>query len=446
MPNRILKWISLLCLTGSFLLAQEEALFPIRIDGVIVTGNEKTREEVILREIPFQFPDTLEMADLELIQNRITNLFLFHRVELAILPDGARKFLLIQVTEMLYIYPVPLLFINERDWDKVSYGFQVTHVNFRGMHERASIGGWLGFNPSFFLDYYNPWVGKQSRFILGFNAFGKRVGNKFYDFDERHFGGSVTIGKRLGFFNRLEMALSLRRIGELPLGLSVSGRDYDLVPKATLQYLNDHRDLIEYPRSGYYIRWVATRTGISNDQPNFWSFMFDHRLYFKLSERWSIGGKNLLKLNSESLPIYDRHFIGYGDRIRGHFNRVMTGQNLMMHHLETRFTLLPVRYLSWNDAPPSLAAFFQQLKYGLSLGLFMDSGVVWGAQTYRGPGSDADIFTPEGSNKPLSLNSHYTGYGLGLHIHLPYINIFRIDHAWDDDGRGEWILEAGVVF
>ena len=117
MPNRLLKWISLICISGSLLFAQEEDLFPIRIDGVIVAGNEKTREEVILREIPFQFPDSLEMADLELIQNRITNLFLFHRVELAILPDGARNFLLIQVTEMLYIYPVPLLFINERDWD-----------------------------------------------------------------------------------------------------------------------------------------------------------------------------------------------------------------------------------------------------------------------------------------------------------------------------------------
>lgn len=44
------------------------------------------------------------------------------------------------------------------------------------------------------------------------------------------------------------------------------------------------------------------------------------------------------------------------------------------------------------------------------------------------------------------MNGHFTGYGLGLHIHLPYINIFRIDHAWDENGRGEWILEAGVVF
>ena len=68
------------------------------------------------------------------------------------------------------------------------------------------------------------------------------------------------------------------------------------------------------------------------------------------------------------------------------------------------------------------------MKYGLSMGIFMDSGVVWDH--------------PE----QFAMKNFYSGYGLGLHIHLPYVNVLRIDHAWNDKGRGEWIIEVGVVF
>ncbi len=448
-PFNILLFLILLT---SVLPAQEDGLqFPIRIDGVVVAGNEQTKEEVILREIPFEFPRELTLEDLELIQNRITNLQLFNRVELAILPTEHLTMLLIQVAEILYLYPIPLLFLNERDWDKVSYGFQLTHVNFRGMHERLSIGGWLGFNPSFFLNYYNPWVGKKSRFILGVNGFGKSVGNKFYDFKERHLGGGITLGKRLGHYNRFQLSLGLRQIADLPTSLSVSGDEDDILATFSLDYRNDHRDLIEYPRSGYYIRWTLTRAGFTDSQPQYWRFQTDHRAYLKLSERISIGGKNLLKLGSRDTPLYSRSFIGFGDRIRGHFNEVLTGQNIMLHNVEMRISLLPVRYLSWQDAPGALGAFFQQLKYGLSLGLFMDSGTVWGHNIQRDLflrpiAEDGSLAPVVEEYAPLSLKDHLTGFGVGLHIHLPYIQVFRIDHAWNEDGDREWILEARVVF
>nr|NIW78704.1 hypothetical protein [Calditrichia bacterium] len=163
---------------------QRQANSPIKVDSVLIYGNEKTEDRVILREIPFQFPAHLEMADFQLIKNRLTNLFLFNRVALGITRQGQKKLLLIQVTESWYIYPVPIFFVNERDWDKLSYGFQVSHFNFRGMNEKLSIGGWLGYNPSFFIHYNNPWVGKKLKLILGFNLFGKKVSNRFFDFDE----------------------------------------------------------------------------------------------------------------------------------------------------------------------------------------------------------------------------------------------------------------------
>jgi outer membrane protein assembly factor BamA len=426
---RKICFIFVLYILSSHLSAQDPVQFPIRIETVVVVGNEKTREEVIMREIPHQFPDTLDLQDLQYIQNRITNLLLFNQVELALVGEPGHTILLIQVTEFWYIYPVPLLFINERSWKKISYGFQLSHKNFRGMNERLSLGGWLGYNPAFFLRYFSPWLGKNAKMILGFNFFGRKVGNKFYDFDEGHLGGGLTLGKRLSLHNLLQATFELKRITmpEEFQDLSVSGSGTDLVPKFSLQYINDHRDLVEYPKRGYYIMWRATRAGLTDKQPNFWRFNFDHRLYFKLHPRVSIGGRNSLTLNRGELPIYDRVFIGFGERVRGYFKRVLTAQNLMMQNYEMRINLLPIRYLSWQDAP-YLSAFFQGLKYGLSMGIFMDSGIVW-----------------DHTNQ-IAMKNFFTGYGVGLHIHLPYVHVFRIDRAWNDKGRGEWIIEVGVVF
>lgn len=426
---RKIWFVFFLYLLSSHLPAQTPVQFPVRIEAAIVVGNEKTKEEVILREIPFHFPDTLDLEDLQYIQNRITNLMLFNQVELGLLGEPGHTILVIQVTESWYIYPVPLLFINERSWSKISYGFQLTHQNFRGMNERLSAGGWLGYNPSFFLHYFNPWLGRNAKMILGFNFFGRKVGNKFFDFNEGHLGGSITLGKRLSLNDLVQATFELQRITipEEYREYSVSGNGTDIVPKFSLQYVNDHRDLVEYPKSGYYIIWQGARAGLTDKQPEFWRFSFDHRLYFKLNERMSIGGRNFLVLNRGELPIYDRVFIGYSERIRGYFNTVLTAQNLMVQNYEMRINILPIRYLSWKEAP-YMSVFFQGLKYGLSMGIFMDSGVVWDH--------------PE----QFALKNYYTGYGLGLHIHLPYINVFRIDHAWNDKGRGEWIFEVGVVF
>ncbi len=411
------------------LFAQQQHQFPILIERVELAGNRTTKAEVILREIPFTFPDSLSLEDLQLIQNRVTNLLLFNLVELAILPEGRKNVLLIHVTESWYIYPVPIFFINDREWDRISVGFQVSHLNFRGMHELLSVGGWLGYNPTFFINYDNPWVGKKTRFIFGFSLFGKWVSNRFFDVREQHLGGRISIGKRFSLTQSMQLTFSLRRIAfpDNYRDLSVSGDGSDIVPKLTVNYRLDHRDLVEYPRSGYLVKYQLTRAGFTSSQPRFWRFVLDHRAYLKLSKRVSVGGRNLLRLNAGKLPIYDRIFLGYFHRVRGYFTRRFTAQNYMLQNYEMRISLLPLKYLSWKSAP-MMPAFFQQLKYGVSLALFMDSAVLWDRR------------------EQLSLRNHFTGFGAGLHFHLPYIYLLRLEHAWNDVGDREWIIDAQVSF
>ena len=77
------------------LSGQKPVRLPVKIDKVILVGNEKTQPNIILREIPFTFPDTLNAPDLLLIRNRIQNLYLFNRVELEIVQQENQNILLI---------------------------------------------------------------------------------------------------------------------------------------------------------------------------------------------------------------------------------------------------------------------------------------------------------------------------------------------------------------
>lgn len=424
--------------------------YPVRIDSIEILGNVKTDAEVLLREIPWQFPADLESEDFIYIQNRLSNLFLFNRVILTVAQESRRNILVIQVTEMWYLYPVPIFFLNDQEWDRASYGFSISHFNFRGRNEKLSVGGWLGYNPSYFIIYRNPWVGKNSRLTLDMELRQRRVRNKFYDLEENrsslspdimqiignesieelHRGGRISIGKRLDLHQTVTVSAGIRnvRFEDGLQSLTISGTSSDWVPTFGLRYRADYRNLFEYPTSGGFLSWQVRRNGLNDDQPQFWRWDFDHRAYLPLHNRLSFAARNLMRLNSGDLPFYDRVFFGFSDRIRGYFDTRSTARHMMLQSYELRFKILPFRYFSMKQGPPMAAKFVQQLKYGVSMGLFLDSGIVWN------------------SGREFSFRNHNSGYGIGLHLHLPYIYLLRIEHAWSDSGNREWLIIGGVSF
>jgi hemolysin activation/secretion protein len=178
------------------------------------------------------------------------------------------------------------------------------------------------------------------------------------------------------------------------------------------------------------------RTGFGKGQPDFWRSTLDGRFYAPISGPLSFGVRELLILSSGTMPLYDRVFLGFNERIRGYYNLVLpdparsseySRYNISLTSIELRFPILPIRYVTIKNGPliPSL---FRNLKFGLSAGVFVDSGIVW-----RNAGE-------------LRWNDLYTGYGVGLHIHLPYINVLRLEYALNKTGRGQFILDAGVSF
>lgn len=436
---KIFPVLVLFSLLGMKTLDGEDVLAaPVRIDRVAVEGNKVTDADVILREIPFTFPAVLSADDLKLIENRVQNLRLFNRVELRVDEQDGLNVLTVRVTESWYLFPSPIFSVNEHDWKKISYGLQLSDNNFRGRNEKLRLGGWLGYNPSYFLNYSIPWVGERQRLMLGLGVSQRQTQNKVFNFQEDRMGFSLRLGKRLSLELETDVQFSLTRI-KLPPGyqsFSVSGNGQDIVPSLSWQVRWEHRDWIEYPRKGTYLAVNVQRTGFGKSQPDYWRMTFDGRFYKPLIGSLSLGVRQLFILNSGTMPIYDRVFLGFNERIRGYYNLILpnparyadyNSYNISLTSLEIRFPLLPVRYFSIENGPliPSL---FRNLKFGLSAGLFVDSGIVW-----RNAGE-------------ICLNDFLIGYGVGIHIHLPYINVLRIEYALNKLGRGQFIVGTGVSF
>jgi outer membrane protein assembly factor BamA len=183
------------------------------------------------------------------------------------------------------------------------------------------------------------------------------------------------------------------------------------------------------------------RTGLNSEYIHFWRYGADLRGYQKLYRGLSLGARAMTDLSKNKIPIYERVFLGYSNRVRGHFNsRVQEvngrlvdlnkneGENLAMASVELRFPILPWRYFSISDAP-MFGSYMQNMKFGISAGIFADYGRVWFQ-----------------NNKRPRFADGQRGYGAGLHFHLPYVNLLRLELAFDEDRRSEWIADIGVAF
>jgi outer membrane protein assembly factor BamA len=106
----------------------------------------------------------------------------------------------------------------------------------------------------------------------------------------------------------------------------------------------------------------------------------------------------------------------------------MQGTRRLLYTSELRFSLLPIRYFNLAPSIPELSGYFNNLPFGISGALFYDTGVAWNNGIL--PTSDTFI----------------SGFGYGLHIHLPYIELIRIDHAFNQDGDSQFIVDIGVWF
>lgn len=431
---------------------QPDANETYHIIDIKVEGNKKTKSQVVLREMKTKPGMIVTLEQLELDQRRIASLGLFGRVEMRAEPEENGLVLVIVVSEQWYIFPLPVLFFNDREFKlkKLTYGAAVAHTNFRGRAEFVQIAALFGFNPSFSVNYSNPWIFGDARLFMNMNFFVSRFRNKSSEIrenkiDENRIGGGFTLGKRLTLNSSLSLGLSYRQLRITPadstLTLHPSGRDR--LPQTLLTFTRDYRDYIFYPIKGSYFRLTLQQTGIpGNEHIDYSRAVLDLRKYFPLGENTTFGLWYNANLSKGVLPSYDRVFFGFSERLRGYFNDRMEGEHRMQASAELRFPIVPVTYHNLDSE--KFGAYGQNLKFGISGSIFFDTGTLW--LQNRSDRTDVSDFVTGQFNAQTKPDKWIFGYGVGLNFHLPYVHVARLEFSLNDLGDSEVTFDAQVAF
>jgi outer membrane protein assembly factor BamA len=413
--------------------------FPsIKVDSIQIIGLKITEPDIILRELTFSIGDTVTYEQLKFNRERIYSLGIFNRIELHIAETSMANILVINAEESWYIYPIPFVELEDKDWDKISYGMYFVIKNFRGRNESIVSRAALGYDPSFNLTYTNPYLIRKQNIYFSTQVAYVHAKNKsnyaeqLYgdEFNQKFISASVTVGKRIMLFHKVGINLAFDYI-ETPeyfRGISASNHRIDKVLSIGANYSYDTRDLAQFPRDGMFAAIEFKTKGLGIDGVNYQVFNFDFREYRKfwgeLGAKWRIASRLTM---GDNVPFYDRSYIGLSERIRGHYNIEQEGHNSYIGSVEINYPFIKEINIDL-DFVPLLPRQLLSYRVALFLSLFADTG------------------TTRLHGQPLSIKNFDSGYGTGLTLLILPYNLFRIEHAFDEFGNNQWILDLGISF
>jgi outer membrane protein insertion porin family len=388
-----------------------------RVGRVNISGNTKTQDKVIRREIPLQPGDQFNSVELDTTKQRLTNLQYFSDVQATGAPGGSG-------------YRDVNVLVEEKATGSVGVGIGFSSID--------SIVGFVTLEQSNF-DLFNPWnfTGGGQRFSMSLRAGSQRsefsvslvepwfldqklaLGGEFFykqstyfsDFYEQtNLGAAVSLRKPLGPKSSIKGEY---RLEQITIDSNVDASDYgnkgnkselsdrkiggDYLRSAVSgNYVFDSRDSNLQARSGHKIDVGATLAGgIVGGDVNTISFSAQGAKYWNL--KWdtilSVNGElaTVDSLDDGDVPIFDRMFLGGGRTLRG---------------------------FKFRDVGPRDNNYTKEVFGGNSLGYGTVEYTVPIIETVR-----AAVFSDTGFVNPdswdLSLGKIYSDVGFGIRLKLP---------------------------
>jgi outer membrane protein assembly factor BamA len=412
--------------------------YTVKIDTIVIRGNNITEGFVILRELTFKQGDTLTYKQAFYNKDRVYSLDIFNQVKIFPVSYKNKIIAVIDVVESWYIWPIPFAELKNGDWNKISYGIDLAVKNFRGMNETVRIKAGLGYDPSLTLDYIIPILNYNQNIYfdaqLSYNSVENKsiIAQQKYGgvFDQKMINAQITFGKRISLFHNISVTAGYNYI-ETPMyvsGINASDQRIDRLLFLGAGYAYDTRDLAQFPRNGIYSSLNVLMKGLGLNDINYQVYNFDFREYRPLF--WDIIGKwrfTSRLTSGKTIPYYDYSILGYKERIRGYLHDVLEGNNYYLTSLEFFHPL--VKDIDINlDFVPIVPKQFLSYRIALYTEIFADAGAV------------------KQRDRSLGIRDFDSGYGFGFTcLILPY-NILRIELAFNDKFNSEIVLDLGISF
>ncbi len=404
------------------------------ITAIQITGNRVTRPEIILREMHTQTGSTADEDRLQLDLLRVKALGLFNHVEFHLTERADGVILLIAVTEEWYIFPLPFWDFKDNDPQKLIYGFRYRQNNFSGRNETLILSLWEGEDRGFRALHATPWVRGTPNFsrsldFAQYSTSSRRLALKDLGLEERYASADIHFGKRWTIEGFTEIGARFRLIrGSHPLQLATSG-GLDRVLDVRGAVVWDRRDLKIFPRRGFYLEGAVIQGWILDSSLDYQRLQADVRAYYPMSTRISMAGRLQWNPGWGSVPPYDWIVMSGSSPLRSS-GLSDEGTSFWGAAWETRMDIWEVRSFTWKKAP-IFREYFKNLEYGLSGEVFADFG-----DAYQ-------------SSRQVRWEAVQVGYGAGLLLILPYVDVVRLELCFNPDyswNAGRFGIKTDISF
>lgn len=372
------------CISGSHLFAQVDSSFVykqpiyIHIRQIVIEGNERTKDFIILRHLSFAPGDSVLLEDLnDLFQenkSNLINLQLFLDVQFNI--KNWYKYdldIYVMVKERWYTLPMLSFDIYDRNFNtwwvthradlrRIQYGGRFLQQNVRGRDEDFYFTILNGFAQRAEVGYNFPYINKRMSLGLRARVYAGRnrtlqyynLNNKemfFWDdnkFLRNNIGSTVdlTIKPRIRFrqivsvtYNYASIHDSIYRLNPFYFD-SVKSQQF-----VALRYtlINDNRDWASYPLQGSYLEASLNKTGIGKvlSNVNLTALYFVYAKYVTLHKNWFAAAMFRSKV---SVPIYQPYYnqrgLGYkSDYVAGYEYYIIDAQSYALLKTNIKYRL-----------------------------------------------------------------------------------------------------------
>ena len=437
----------------------------VTVNQIFIVGNEKTRRNVILREMDIAEGATYTWNQFNQLvsedQIKIYNLQLFTSVTVTPLFTADDQVeLLVSVKERWYVIPSIIFsladrnfsewWINQgRDLSRVNYGVKLSHNNVGGRNEKLRVAGQLGFTQAFDIHYIKPYIDKEQlhglsarfSFFTNRNIATRSVDNKqvFFTNDNedvlrKSLNTSFTYTYRGSFYNFHYLTLGFNNTSIHEDVLAQNPNYFGHGEKrmrffyTEYNYKHDRRNNVAYATDGELLNVGVTRYGLfAHDDVNETEIALLANKYFPLDQKFHfVTGLSASFYLSFSQPYTLVRGIGYNPNfIRGFEVNVIEGQQAGVHKSSLRYELLNITYDISSMMPIEEFSHFPIRAY---ISANFDHGYV----------NDRSRL-PE--NARLT-NTYLYGYGLGLDLVTFYDQVFRFEYSVNSLGTGNFFINV----
>lgn len=453
-------------LTCCFFLHQKAKAQYVIIDSVIFKGNEKTRDNILRRELDIFPGDTLQVSEVdsrvEFNRRKLINTNLFIWVKSNSHPNKADHITVTyEFLEQWYLLAYPIFQLADRnlnDWwerghsfERTIYGAHFIHNNFMGRNEKLSFKAETGFTQRLELGYSNPYLDRKK--TLGLGAALTYVTNKNIAYRtindtlntinsdkilRERWSGALSFRKRLHFYDfhfaeiRYSHTVIADTIRKLNPNYYYKGSNEQNFLQLTYAFSYDFRDFAPYPLRGRKIDLAYNYYGIlAQDALNYWDLKASVAYFFDLGSNFFISTQWKAKLTQENknIPYANIQGLGYGgDNVRGYELNVIDGTNFLLSKNTFKYQLfnkvIPIRFIPYKQ--------FNQIPISLYPTLFFDFAYVYQAQ-------------PELTSSRFS-NRWIYGMGVGFDIVTYYNFVCKLGVPLINSGKSGLVVSVGREF